>query len=142
MCVTIFPRADLEQKQVEHLSKRAAASEHANDNGPLKAWDQRAAESMLHAIIIPVSPMPIGILYGHFMNTELEVGWWVDIEWRSKKFTRPAVAAFGELLKLKHSNFTGKIHAPIMTFGGNYDEKSRALLKEFMRVFFDDGIAR
>ena len=135
MRVTIVPRTDLDQQQIEHLSGRAAAPEHTNDNGPLKAWDQPANESKLYAVTVAASPMPIGILYANLLESELEVGWWIDIEWRSKKFGRPAVVAFAELLKSKYPNFMGPIRARIITFGGRYDDASRALSVEFERHF-------
>jgi len=142
VCVIISPRTELNQQQVQHLSIRAAAPEHVNDNGPFRAWDQPAAESMLYAVIVPGSPMPIGIFYGHLLESALEVGWWLDIEWRSKHLGRAAAAEFGEVLKLKYPQFRGPIHAPIMTFGGRYDDASRALLEEFKRHFLGDSNAR
>ncbi len=120
MCVSILSRANLTQQQVLHLSARALAPIHACDNGPCKAWDQPGYASTLYAIVVPDSPMPIGILYANRLGSDLDVGWWVDIDWRRKKFSRPAVVAFADLLKLKYPRFAGDIRASIRTFGGHY----------------------
>lgn len=135
--IIVTPRVELDQRQILHLSKRVAASDHANDNGPLKAWGQAAAEPMLYAISLATTiPMPIGILYANFLEQFLEVGWWIDVEWRLKGFGKPAVAEFAALLKLKHPNYLGPLHAPVMTFGGRHDDASRALLEEFKHHFY------
>lgn len=105
MCITISRRADLDQRQLTYVSIRVLAPEHTNDNGPCKAWNTPGYESVLYAILIDCSPMPIGILYANFLESSLDVGWWVDKGWREMKYSRKATIAFAKILRTEYPNF-------------------------------------
>ncbi|MCX7168042.1 MAG: hypothetical protein NTV11_17455 [Rhodocyclales bacterium] len=139
MGLIIHHRTQLGPQQIAHLSSRVAAPEHSNDNGPCKAWDQPACESMLYAVVIASSSTPIGILYANFIQSGLEVGWWIDKPWREKKLTRRAIISFANLLRAEHLHYSGQVFAAIKTFAGTKDGASSALLEDFKRHFVKEN---
>lgn len=117
MRLKIVEKSDLTQSQCRYLDERLAAPEHANDSGPIRAWNTH--QQFLYVFVYKQLKLPIAISEASGRPTSVP-GWWIDSRFRGQGFGNELVDLLASYLKAHGVSRIGPI--PIDTYRGEYHE--------------------
>jgi hypothetical protein len=126
----LIKKAELTVIQAEHLQLRLELEMHRDDGGPVKCWN--IYSSGLFAFIELDSGLPIAIAEASG-NDCVRPGWWIDSDFRNKKYGYELVDLLAEYLKAQGVRQVGPIL--IQTLQGSYDTRSTKLALRFRSHF-------
>jgi RimJ/RimL family protein N-acetyltransferase len=136
MRVLITPKTNLDGKQLQHLTERIFAAEHAFDTGPRTYWNSAAYDSKFYVIVLVESQLPIGTIYVGGHNTQIDVAFWIDSTQREKGFASEAIDLLADPLKTRGVTGVGKIL--IDSYQGRHNAASSKLVARLRRHFSRD----
>lgn len=130
MPIQIVSRSALSSDQVNHLTARAAL--HRGEPGPSNTWEWPAYAQNLYAILNE-NRIPIGIVYMvGSVGIPIDIGWWIDTDFRGRGYAGPAIDACAKLLKKRGATSVG--HILILD---TCRPRSAHLVERFLRHFTD-----
>lgn len=135
MYIRIIHKPLVGDSELAIISQRIAASEHADDNGACKSWNNPNATNYLYVVFAGAadSQVPIGVFYADGPLHSTVLSWWLDSQYRGKGLGSQAIDAFAGVLKKRGVTGLGAI--PIDTFAGKYHEQSCALARRIRSHF-------
>ena len=134
MRISIIRKTQITKAQLDYLRKRVSLPEHAHDIGPCSNLDDDPYAPNLFIIVHNESQKPIGILHRGGPKEAIEVGWWIDSEYRGQGYGSEAVDLFAELL-IEEEGVTGVGNIRVVTYGEKHTEESIKLRKKFIGHF-------
>ena len=132
--IAIIRKSELTEEQITYLRGRVNAPEHLLDMGPQTGWETPPYDSGTFIVVHIKSQQPIGVLYRDGPKDQTHVAWWLDKEFRNKRYGSEMVDLFARVLKEEGVTAIAKI--PIVT--GEYYHASVALVRRLKKHFNQD----